>query len=174
MGKAVNKHDLSEILGISERSLTEWQKDGMPVVEYGEVRGEANTYDTEAVIRWWLEREVSRRSDKSAFDKLNEVRAKREELGYRRELGEIVDVKDIRPAFRRYVSDVMAVLVGMPDKYAQVIELTAGINGKHQVLQDMIGELRDQLGNYEFCAAPAAGGDSRATQPAEDHAGAVG
>ena len=194
MGRAVNKRELSETIGVSERTLTEWQKDGMPVVEFGESRGEPNTYDTEAVIRWWIEREVSRRADKSTFDRLNEIKAKREELGYRRDLGEIVMREEIRPAFRRYAHDTLATLISLPDKYAQMLELTAGIDGKHQVLQDMIGEIRDVLGNYTFVERAAGGshralggaaddelsgtatrgGDTRATEPAEDLAGAVG
>lgn len=174
MGRPVNKRELSEILGISERSLTDWQKDGMPVVELGESRGHENTYDTEACIRWWIAREVARNSGGSSFDKLNDVRYRRELINLRREEGEIVMREDVRPAFRRYVNDVLSVLLGLPDKYAQQLELTESIDGKHQLLQDMIAEMRDVLGNYEFCAAPAAGGDPGVSQPAEDFSRAVG
>lgn len=174
MGLSVNKRELSEILGISERSLTEWQREGMPIVALGEERGLENTYDTEAVIRWWIDRDVARRAGGSAFERLNDIRARREMLNLRREEGEIVLKDEIRPTFRRYVDDVLAVLVGIPDKYAQVLELTASVDGKHQVLQELIAEIRDVMGNYEFSAATAAGGDSRLSQPAEDIAGAMG
>lgn len=172
MGRAVNKRELSEIIGISERSLTEWQREGMPVTAIGAERGAENTYDTEAVIRWWLDRELQRRAPGgSAFERLNEIRARRETIALNREEGSIVLREDVRPAFRRYVNDVMAVLIGIPDKYAQVLELTASVNGKHQVLQDMVTEMRDVMGNYEFCAAPAAGGDPRVSQSAESFPG---
>jgi phage terminase Nu1 subunit (DNA packaging protein) len=174
MGLSVNKRELSEILGISERSLTEWQKDGMPVVALGETRGEENTYDTEAVIRWWIDRDVARRAGGSAFERLNDIRARREMLNLRREEGEIVLKNEIRPAFRTYVDDVLAVLIGIPDKYAQILDLTASIDGKHQVLQDIVSEIRDVMGNYEFSAGSAARGDQRVSQPAEDFPGAVG
>jgi len=41
----VNKKELAEIIGISERSLTEWQKEGLPVASYADNRGQANEYD---------------------------------------------------------------------------------------------------------------------------------
>jgi hypothetical protein len=168
MGRAVNKRELSEILGISERSLTDWQKDGMPVAEMRESLGHENTYDTEACIRWWIARDVARASGGSSFDKLNDVRYRFELIKLRREEGEIVLREDIRPAFRAYVNDVLAVLLGLPDKYAAQLDLTASVDGKHQLLQDMIAEMRDVMGNYEFCAAPAAGGNPGVSQPAED------
>ena len=174
MGRAVNKRELSEILGISERSLTEWQRDGMPVAELRESLGHENTYDTEAVIRWWIERDVARRAGGSSFDKLNDVRYRRELINLNREEGQIVLREEIRPAFRTYVNDVLATLLGIPDKYAQQLELTESVDGKHQLLQDMIAEIRDVMGNYEFCAAPAAGGNPGVSQPAEDFGSTVG
>lgn len=174
MGRAVNKRELSEILGISERSLTDWQKEGMPVVEFGESRGQENTYDTEACIRWWIARDVARSSGSSSFDKLNDVRYRFELIKLRREENEIVLREDIRPAFRTYVNDALATLLGLPDKYAHTLELTESVDGKHQVLQDMIAEIRDVLGNYEFCAAPAAGGNSGVSQSTEDLGRPVG
>lgn len=174
MGRAVNKRELSEILGFSERSLTDWQKEGMPVAEIRESLGHENTYDTEACIKWMLARAEARAAGGTSFDKLNDVRYRRELINLRRDEGEIVLLADIRPAFRTYVNDVLAVLLGLPDKYAQQFELTASVDGKHQLLEDMIADMRDVLGNYEFCAAPAAGGNPGVTQPAEDFGRAVG
>ena len=173
MGKSVNKRELSEILGISERSLTEWQRDGMPVVEFADTQGRENTYDTEAVIRWWIARDVARAGG-SSMDKLNDVRYRRELLSLQRDMGEVVIRDEIRPAFQRYVNDVLAVLLGLPDKYAQTLELTETQDGKHQVLQDLVAEVRDVLGNYEFCAETFDGRNPGLSQSAENHAGAVG
>lgn len=174
MGKAVNKRELSEILGISERSLTEWQRDGMPVVQFADGLGKENAYDTEAVIRWWIARDISRVAGGSSVDKLNDVRYRRELLSLQRELGDVVIREEIRPAFQRYVGDVLAVMMGVPDKYAQVLELTPTQDGKHAVLQDIVSELRDVLGNYEFCAKNPDGRSQGLSQSAENHGGAVG
>jgi hypothetical protein len=47
----LNKKDLSEKLRVSQRSLTNWQKEGLPVLEHGR-RGQPNIYDLAAVVRW--------------------------------------------------------------------------------------------------------------------------
>lgn len=55
MGRTVSKAELSEIVGRDERTLTRWQNDGMPVIEFGLGRGNENQYDTEAVIQWLMQ-----------------------------------------------------------------------------------------------------------------------
>lgn len=51
MGRLVSKRELSEILGVSERTLTDWQQKGMPIKVHT-TRGLANEYDTADVFRW--------------------------------------------------------------------------------------------------------------------------
>jgi len=63
----VNKRELSEILGRSERTLTTWSKQGMPV-EAASTRGRAHQFDTEAVIDWMIQREVSGLSNGGNLD----------------------------------------------------------------------------------------------------------
>lgn len=57
MGKLVQKAELAKILGKTERTLTTWQKNGMPIEVDGS-RGTANQYDTQAVIEWIIAREI--------------------------------------------------------------------------------------------------------------------
>lgn len=47
----INKVDLAKKLGVTERALSTWQREGMPVLEHGR-RGLSNTYDLAAVVRW--------------------------------------------------------------------------------------------------------------------------
>ncbi len=68
-GKTVNKSELAAITGVTTKTITVWQAEGMPYVEAAEV-GTDNTYNTAAVIRWWIQRET-----KGGFD-LDEERAK--------------------------------------------------------------------------------------------------
>lgn len=58
MGLIVTKIQLAEILGVSDRTLTTWQKNGLPIKVDG-ARGEANKYDTEDVIEWMIARDVN-------------------------------------------------------------------------------------------------------------------
>jgi phage terminase Nu1 subunit (DNA packaging protein) len=58
LGLIVTKIQLAEILGVSDRTLTTWQKNGLPIKVDG-ARGEANKYDTEDVIEWMIARDVN-------------------------------------------------------------------------------------------------------------------
>jgi phage terminase Nu1 subunit (DNA packaging protein) len=172
-GLALNKRELAEAIDVSERTLTEWQGEGMPVLARGGA-GAENTYDLAEVVRWACLREIGKRGITSAFDRLNDIRAKREEINLQRDLGQIVFIPDIRPAIQRYINDIMSTLIGLPEKYAPQLEQIPGVEGKHQVLSDIVAEIRDVMGNYEYSATTHPGGDSAAAQPAEDHAGAMG
>lgn len=47
----LNKRELSLKLNVSEATLTNWQREGMPVLEHGS-RGKPGVYDFAAVVRW--------------------------------------------------------------------------------------------------------------------------
>jgi hypothetical protein len=47
----LNKAELAGKLRVSQRSLTTWQKEGLPVLEHGR-RGQHNVYDLAAVVAW--------------------------------------------------------------------------------------------------------------------------
>ncbi len=169
-GRLINKRELSEILNVSDQSLTEWQEEGMPVVERGGP-GVPGRYDTAAVIRWAVFRELHKRSSMSAKDRLDDIRAMREMIAYKKDIGATINVADIRPAFQQYVNEVLGVILSIPEKYAQTLDLTPGIDGKVLVLQDVVNEIRESLGSYEFCASPAAIGAQVAAESAAHVAG---
>src|ERR1700694_2099962 len=54
-GKRVNQAELAEILGKSDVTIWEWQKEGLPIAKQG-VRGTENEYDTADVIAWLEQR----------------------------------------------------------------------------------------------------------------------
>ncbi len=57
MGINVNKKQLADIFGLSQRTLTELQRAGLPIEERG-ARGRSHVYDTARVFAWFLARET--------------------------------------------------------------------------------------------------------------------
>ncbi|XKE45741.1 terminase small subunit [Halomonas organivorans] len=118
----VNKRALSETLGISERSLTEWQQKGMPVL-HSAGRGASNRYSPVEVIGWMLERaaDASRESAKDRLDRLRGDQLERELL---KEDGLLVMPDDLDVEYGAMVEAARAeMLFNMPDALAA--ELTA-------------------------------------------------
>jgi phage terminase Nu1 subunit (DNA packaging protein) len=60
-GKIINKVELSEILGIAERTITSYQKNGLPI-EIDGGRGQSNSYNTKDVIDWFVDWRLSKLS----------------------------------------------------------------------------------------------------------------
>ncbi|WP_010323019.1 terminase small subunit [Marinobacterium stanieri] len=88
----VNKKQLADIFGLSERTFTEYQRDpSFPYRAAG--RGHDNEYDTTAVHSWLLERATTKGRE-SSREKLDRVRAGREELAYAAELKELIPAEE--------------------------------------------------------------------------------
>lgn len=57
----VNKRELSEVVGVTERTLTTYSKQGMPIAA-ASARGKASKFDTVDVINWMIQKEVTKLS----------------------------------------------------------------------------------------------------------------
>lgn len=167
MGRLVNKRELAELFDVSERSFTEWQKEGMPIHQAGEQRGQENQYDAAVVHRWIVQRELAKAQVRSPRDEYDAVRTDRERLALARDRGELVPKRELRPLLERYVGDVVAIIEGVPDKYTPLLQQTPDAEGKHQLLKEAAREIREGLGAYEFCCAESGpGGDPGVPPPA--------
>lgn len=103
MGKIVNKKMLAEIVGVSERTLTEYQKQGMPILN-DSGRGSENSYDTADVVKWLIDKAVNGKSE-SARERLDRVKADREELALAKDLEQLVPAEEVE---KKLVSKVIA------------------------------------------------------------------
>ncbi|MFL1405386.1 terminase small subunit [Marinobacter sp. M1N3S26] len=115
MGKRVNKRELAEIFGISERSFTAYQKDpSFPVARSGG-RGQANEYDTQDVHEWLVSRAVNGARHESARERLERIKGDREELGLAKDLEELVPAVLIGARLEQVVLAIRTgVLTGNP------------------------------------------------------------
>lgn len=116
MGEKVNKSRLALILGKSERTLTEWQKEGMPLGSRGEKRGQANCYDTEEVINWMMTR-ASARADDSEIEKhrirLTKSQADKTELEVEILRGNLLATDEVELAWSNLVLNIRSRIMGI-------------------------------------------------------------
>lgn len=150
----VNQRQLSEFLGVSQVTLTEWQRHGLPMIAR-EMNGLENEYDTAKVVAWIVQRELARSQSSSARERLDRIRAEREELALRKDIGELVSVEHLEPMLDRYVTEVAGIVDGLAEKYALLLQQVTDVEGQHQLLRSLAKEIRDALGNYDFAAADA-------------------
>lgn len=151
----VNQGQLSEIVGVSTVTLTEWQKETPPLpMKARDKNGLANDYDTVDVIRWMVLREMKRADIESPQDRLARIKADREELGLKRDQGILIDAAELAPLMDRYVSDVSNTLAGLPESYSPLLEQVGTPEGRFQLLRQMVTDVQKVIGDYEFCESP--------------------
>jgi len=144
----VNQRELSEIVGISTVTLTEWQKSGMPMVER-EQNGLANEYDTVHVIRWMVQRELSKVQTETQRDRLTRLQADDMELTLATKRGTLIPVDQIEPTWLGMVAAARSYIRAEPDRLAQLLEVTEGAEGKRDLLQEAFDEFLHKLSNYD-------------------------
>lgn len=115
MSKRVNKRELAETFGISERSFTAYQKDlSFPIAKAGG-RGQANEYDTQDVHEWLMERAVNGARHESARERLERIKGDREELAYAQDVQELVPAALVGARLEQVVLSIRTgVLTGNP------------------------------------------------------------
>ena len=135
MGKKVQKKELAEILGVSEKTLTTWQKNGMPIEIQGG-RGQSNTYDTEDVINWMVTQRVAKMGGgqsgeaSAVFDekiengRLKHWQANEKEISVREEAKQLLRREDVEFKLGQLITSAKSGLMNLAPRLAQRLALT--------------------------------------------------
>jgi phage terminase Nu1 subunit (DNA packaging protein) len=174
MGLHVNKKQLAEILGKSERTLTEWQKDGMPIEHEGD-RGEANVYDTEKCIAWWFSRETNRatslENERAALTRLQQEQLTMKIAEVR---GELVNASEIEPTWARFVIAARTFALQLRWRLPEEMEAVASIEAKRDIIDGHIETLLRQLVSYDDSESDPQTGAGELCAAGEDDGGGMG
>ncbi|WP_095065325.1 terminase small subunit [Pseudomonas sp. Irchel s3f19] len=150
MGKTVSKLELGEIIGRDERTLSRWQKDGMPVIEFGVGRGNENQYDTQVVIEWLMRQAALNGKKESTRDRLDRLRGDREEIALARELGEVVIEAEMVERFEAVITAAKIELLNtFPDELAATLSAKYGMQVDDQLIRDPIESILRRLSAYD-------------------------
>ena len=150
MGKTVSKLELGEIIGRDERTLSRWQKDGMPVIEFGVGRGNENQYDTQVVIEWLMRQAALNGKKESTRDRLDRLRGDREEIALARELGEVVIEAEMVERFEAVITAAKIELLNtLPDELAATLSAKYSVQVDDQLIREPIESILRRLSAYD-------------------------
>jgi phage terminase Nu1 subunit (DNA packaging protein) len=145
VGTTVNQTELAAIFGVSDVTIWEWQKDGLPMLARGP-NGTANQYDTEACIAWYAAREVAKVTKETHRDRLTRLQADALELELEERRAILVPVDQVEPVWQARVFAAAAFLLGQPSRLAGMLEGTPGIEAKREVLRKEFNGFLTKLG----------------------------
>lgn len=146
----VTKAQLCEIVCRDERTISRWQNNGMPVLEVGLGRGNENEYDTGAVIEWLVQLAQQRGEKETARDRLDRIKADREELALARELGELVVAEELIQGFEAMITAAKVEFLNtLPDNLASELSARYGVEIDDQLIREPIEAILRKLSEYD-------------------------
>ena len=153
----VNKKELSDIVGVAERSLTTWQKNGLPI-EIDGGRGAANQYDTKSVIQWMILREIGKltvNTDGISHDydeeraRLTHHQANKTSLEEDVLRGKLIPAETVETVWGDMVSAFRAKILSLPTKTAHMMLAVEKLSDAEDILKDVVFEALTELSEYE-------------------------
>lgn len=145
-----NKRELANILGVTEETLTQWQKQGMPIVKAGKGRG-GSVYDTVAVLAWKSARD---QSDQPITDfeteRTRKVKLEADKLALEvaEKRGDLIPAEQVESAVADMVAAFRARILSIPSKLAGPIAATIDTRETEALLTDAIHEALHELSDY--------------------------
>lgn len=180
----VNKREIAETIGRTERTVTTWMKEGMPVHFQGG-RGKETLFDPPEVIAWMIQREVARYlptgedGEEIVYEieraRLTRAQADHEELKVKVMNGTLIPSEVVERVQGGMVTSFRARALSIPTKAAAAI---AGVHEEadiEAVLTDLIHEALEEMSDFDpdqYAAVPASGEAGQA--PAEADGQPVG
>lgn len=149
MGNIVNKRELAAVFGISERTLTEYQKAGLPM-EYNADRGASNHYDTEKVHAWLLEQAMRKIMRESPKDRLDRVKADEIELRLAERLEQVAPADQFERAWADHIAAARIELLTMPDIVVSEIHALHGIAVDRDLIAAHVEAALAKLTSYDI------------------------
>ena len=143
----LNKAQLAEMLGFSERTLTEWSQEGMPLAHTGG-RGQENAYDTAAVVAWMLERAARKARADHPKDELYRSQKKLIDLQIAEKEKKLVDAAQVEREYTRLVLAARARLLQLVNLVPELDGL-ACVEEKRERLEAAILQVLQELSKYD-------------------------
>lgn len=146
--ETVNKRTLADMVGVSERTLTDWQSREMPVSHSAE-RGASNIYAPLDVIDWMFAR-AGVTARESAKDRLDRLRGDQIERDMLKEDGVLVMPEDLKVEYEAMVEAARAeLLFNMPDAMAAELSNVLGTEVDVSIVRRHVEDSLRTLSHYD-------------------------
>tara|TARA_R110001599_G_scaffold100770_8_gene258117 strand:- start:1808 stop:2281 length:474 start_codon:yes stop_codon:yes gene_type:complete len=155
MGLLVNKKQLAEILEVTERTLTDWQKNPSFPIEVVGQRGQPNQYDTGKVIRFMIERSMAGQSQESQRERRDRLEGDRLELDIAQRCDTLVVAEEYEKALTSLVFGLRNSILQGDSTLKMQLDSLYGIDIDIDVINEHSRSLLQQLASYEQDTAGA-------------------
>lgn len=152
MGLSVNKKELAQILEVTERTLTEWQKSKSFPIEVVGQRGQSNQYDTAKVIRFMIERAMAGQSQESNRERRDRLEGDRLELDIAQRCDTLLVSEEYERALTSLIYGIRNTILQGDSTLKMQLDSLYGIDIDEDVLNEHSRSILQQLASYEHDA----------------------
>ncbi len=146
--RIIGQTEIAAIFGVTPRTINEWQDAGMPVAVQGGP-GVPGEYDSEACIRWRVEREVAKvQGPETPKDRLARLQGDDLEMKLARERGKLIEKAAVEPAMRAAIVSARERVRNEPARIAAQME-SLDRAGREALLRDLLDEVLTKLSRWQ-------------------------
>ena len=133
----INKRQLAEIHGVTQQTVTDWQKDDMPIESVGG-RGTENQYDSAKVIEWRIQRAVAGKSKLTPQDRLYSAKAEEQEDKNLVRAGVLVPADEIEPVWAAGALAMRSDLLGLGARLKASLDARYSVDIDQEMIDSMV------------------------------------
>ncbi|MCY1362717.1 hypothetical protein D9M69_494490 [compost metagenome] len=120
------------------------------MLEFGLGRGNENQYDTEQVITWLIQIAALNGKKESSRDRLDRIRADREEVALAKDLDEVVIAAEMVERFEAMITAAKLELLNtFPENLATELAARYGIDVDVELIREPVAQILTELSNYD-------------------------
>lgn len=145
--RIISQPQIADLFGVVPKTITEWQAAGMPVAIQGGP-GVPSEYDSDACVRWLVDREVRKVQAESPKDRLARLQGDDLEMKLARERGKLIEKAAVEPAMRAAIVSARERIRNEPARIAAQLEGLDHI-GREALLRDLFDEVLAKLSRWQ-------------------------
>ena len=127
--------EIADVLGVSRRTVVDWQAEGMPVQERGK-RGVGSKFDTGTCVKWLIQREITKARVVKPSDHLAIAQAEKVEMENDERRGVLIVAAHVEPAMRAAIVSAREYLRSTQSDVVEVIRAAPGEGEALAALED--------------------------------------
>jgi len=122
-----NRVELAEIFGVTERTILDWTREGMPAVVLNQ-RGSGNEYPLQDCVIWLLSREFDRLTRETPKDRDYRLAGDMKELVLAEKMGLLAPAAEYEKAWTRNLMACRAELLNLGPRLAARLTAVLGVH----------------------------------------------
>lgn len=156
--KITGTETLAQMFGVAQKTIIEWQDEGMPIARRGSA-GIPSEFDSTACINWYVDRECRKVQGETPSDRLSRVKADQIEMENMERRKQLIPVAEIEPKLRAAIVTAREAWQEEPARLARLVAGTSDMEEIERLLTAPFEAFLHRIANWRNATATEEGDD---------------